>query len=97
MSNKIEVLKDIVATASILIKFGRDDILDTQRGFIDFLSTAGFTTPSGKPLTIQNFRVMVKSLKPSQIKEIFEEFDAGRIYDMIDCMISQHPDLELES
>ncbi|ASU00240.1 anti-sigma70 protein [Aeromonas phage AS-yj] len=86
---KVELMKDIVATASILAKYGCDDILDTQSGFVDFLNELGFTTVRGKPLTIFNFRVMVSSLTPYQKKEIIKEFDAGRIDHLINCMVDE--------
>ncbi|QAY01357.1 anti-sigma70 protein [Aeromonas phage ZPAH1] len=90
MSNtKVEILKDIVATASILVKYDCEDILDTQTGFIDFLNELGFTTIRGKPLTQHNFKIMLKSMTDYQIKEALKEFDAGKISDMIDCMVAE--------
>lgn len=88
-NNKIEILKDVVATASILVKHGREDILDSQKHFVAFLQEIGFTTVRGCPLTQENFRKMVQSFKPSEIEKVMKEFDAARISDLIEIMIDE--------
>jgi hypothetical protein len=53
---------DIAATASILYKFGFDELVDEQTTFINVLNELGFTTTSGKPLNKMNYRMMLKRL-----------------------------------
>lgn len=90
MSKKVEVLKDIVATISVMVKLGVEgEVLDTQTNLIAFLSEAGFTTTSGKPLTQMNFRYMFGSCSPEEIKDILSEFSAQDAYDLIASMSHQ--------
>lgn len=87
MSKKVEVLKDIVATISLIVKLGVDnEILDTQANLIAFLSEMGFTTTSGKPITAMNFRYMFGSLTPHELKDVLSEFSAQKDYDLIASM-----------
>lgn len=89
MNKKVELIKDVVAAASILTKFECEDIFDTQQGFINFLSEAGFTTPTGKPLTLMNFRIIASSLTPKQRLEVMQEFDASKLMNLMDMMYSE--------
>lgn len=90
MSKKVELLKDIVATISVIVKLGVEgEVLDTQTNLIAFLSEAGFTTTSGKPLTQMNFRYMFGSCTHDEIREILSEFSAQHAYDLIASMTHQ--------
>ena len=56
------ILADIIATASILIKFGHDDILENQRTFVAFLNELGFKTVEGRPITLTNLFNMTQDI-----------------------------------
>lgn len=92
MSAKTELCKDIVATASLIIKLGVDgEIFDTQVNFYEFLNEAGFRTVSGKEFTKMNFRNMWARLRPEEMKEILDEFSGlRRDQDLIEAFIGLH-------
>lgn len=87
-----ELAKDIFATASLLIKFGQDQILNDQKLFVAFLTEAGFTTQTGLPLQKGMFRKIMGMVKndASVYAECMREFDAGMRH--INILLSQHDD-----
>ncbi|UYD57571.1 10 kDa anti-sigma factor [Aeromonas phage B614] len=72
-----ETIKDIIATASLLIKFGREDILNKQETFVAFLNELGFRSPTGEEFTRAGFRQMMKRLPLEQRDELLEMFSQG--------------------
>ncbi|MGL6228694.1 MAG: hypothetical protein ACRC3J_05740 [Culicoidibacterales bacterium] len=81
--NSLELFKDIIATASVLIKFEMDgEILSTQSNFIAFLNEAGYRTVTGRLFTKMNFRKMIEKFTPEQIQEALSEFTADRRYQL---------------
>lgn len=72
--NKIDLAKDIIATASILIKYERDDILSNQSLFIEFLNELGFRTVTGKEFTKMGFRNMFLRMSEKDRREVLSEF-----------------------
>lgn len=89
MSNESsELCRDIVATASILIKFEMCHILDTQSSFVEFLNAAGFRTVRGKEFSKMSFRKMWERLPPNEVKDILNEFD-NRNYDILTTMMDK--------
>lgn len=75
--NKLELVKDIAAFASILIKLQRDDILMNQTLFIEVLNGFGFRTTTGEEFTKMSFRMMIERLRPAQKYAFIEEFKSG--------------------
>lgn len=90
MSNteSTELCRDIVATASILIKFEMCHILDTQSSFVEFLNAAGFRTVRGKEFSKMSFRKMWERLPPSDVSDILQEFD-NRNYELLVTMMEK--------
>lgn len=89
MSNESsELCRDIVATASILIKFEMCHILDTQSSFVEFLNAAGFRTVRGKEFSKMSFRKMWERLPPNEVNDILNEFD-NRNYDILTTMMDK--------
>jgi hypothetical protein len=74
---KLEVVLDICATASILIKFGSCHILENQSLFIAFLNESGFRTVSGKEFTKMSFRQMFDRLTYKERLFVIGEFKKG--------------------
>lgn len=72
-----ETIKDIIATASLLIKMDRDDILDDQDLFVEFLNELGFKSPSGEYFTKAGFRQMMKRIPDDQKNQLVEMFNNG--------------------
>ncbi|UOX40366.1 10 kDa anti-sigma factor [Aeromonas phage AhFM11] len=72
-----ETVKDIIATASILIKMDREDILEDQDLFVEFLNELGFKSPSGEYFTKAGFRQMMKRIPENQKAELVEMFNLG--------------------
>lgn len=72
-----EVVKDIFAVASILIKMGREDILEDQLLFIEFLNELGVRTTWGRKFTKMGFRQMMSRLNPESKKRFVQEFNEG--------------------
>ncbi|AIA64803.1 anti-sigma factor [Cronobacter phage S13] len=83
-----ELCRDIVATASILIKFEMCHIMDSQSSFVEFLNAAGFRTVRGKEFSKMSFRKMWERLSPSEIKDILSEFDS-RNFDILSTMVER--------
>lgn len=89
MNKKLELAKDIVAYASLLMKFGGDDIIANQTLFIESLNIAGFKTSTGKEFTKMGFRKMFERLTPEERSEVIEEFKQGhRTTDILIAMFS---------
>ena len=76
MSSTFETLADISATVSILIKFGRDDILDSRVEFIAFLNELGFRY-CGKLLTSTALSNMALDITTSQKRKLIDDFMIG--------------------
>lgn len=75
-----ELVRDIFAVASLLMKFDRDDILlDTEHPdlFIEILNELGYRSVSGRPFTKMGFRQMMARLDDSDKLELIEEFNLG--------------------
>lgn len=86
---KLELILDICATASILIKFGSCHILENQCLFIAFLNESGFRTVSGKEFNKMNFRQMFDRLTPKERTMIITEFKKGhRDTEMVSTMFA---------
>lgn len=81
-----ELCKDIVATASLLIKFEMCHILDSQSSFVEFLNAAGFRTVRGKEFSKMSFRKMWERLDKKDVEIILSEFDS-RNFDILVTMM----------
>ena len=71
-----ETLADIIATSSILIKFGHDDIMENMSLFVEFLGELGFKV-DGKRINEYLFKKMVQSLTKNERSDLIEEFNIG--------------------
>ncbi|ADM79962.1 anti-sigma 70 protein [Aeromonas phage phiAS5] len=88
MNAKLELVKDIIATVSLLIKLEVEgEILDTQQNLIDFLNEAGFRTVRGLEFTKMSFRQMVGRLTDEERAEVLTEFSAQEHYEMLNAMM----------
>ncbi|MGL4523814.1 MAG: hypothetical protein ACRCWQ_14800 [Bacilli bacterium] len=91
MSNqKLELAKDIIAFASILSKFGGDNILENQTLLVEALNVAGFRTQTGKEFTKMSFRNMFERLSASDRRELMHEItQSNRSSDMVAVMFGK--------
>ena len=69
-------LAEIIAVASILIKFGFDDILENPNLFIAYLNELEITI-QGKKVTSANLYMLTQEITTSQKKQLIEEFNMG--------------------
>ena len=74
---RLELVKDIVAFASILIKMECDDILANQSLFREVLNEAGFRTTTGKEFSKMSFRNLFSRLSNRERAEVVKEFMEG--------------------
>lgn len=90
MSNtdSLELCRDIVATASILVKFEMCHILESQSNFVDFLNSAGFRTVRGKEFSKMSFRKMWERLPKEHVELALSEFDS-RNHDILIAMFGK--------
>lgn len=72
----IEVIKEIITVVSILIKFEREDILENQNLFIEFLNELGIKN-KGRSFNKANFRHLMSSLTKEEKLKLIEEFNMG--------------------
>ena len=86
MNVKLEIIKDVMAVASILVKFDCDDILESQSRFVRFLANAGFQTPDGNPITLMTFRNMIGTLNSAERKYLFDDYDIDRMQTIYSTM-----------
>lgn len=85
--SNLEIMKDIVATISLIIKLEAEgDILSSQSSLVAFLSELGFTTMRGVELNQMNFRTMFGKLTHQQRLEVISEFSIQRNCDLLDVM-----------
>ncbi|ALY07209.1 anti-sigma factor A [Vibrio phage vB_VmeM-32] len=74
-NTKIDLIMDMIAALSILIKFDMaDEILENQHNVVAFLDELGFKTLSGQKLTVMNFRYIISSLRPNDKNKVINEF-----------------------
>lgn len=71
-----ETLCEITAVVSILIKFGRDDILDDKKLFIEFINQLGIRL-EGKKITATSMFNMTQDITVRQREQLITEFNMG--------------------
>ncbi|AEJ90211.2 anti-sigma factor [Acinetobacter phage ZZ1] len=71
-----ETLQEIIAVASILIKFGHDDILENKALFIAFLNELGITI-GNKKVTATSLWNLTQDITNRQKEALIEEFLSG--------------------
>lgn len=74
---KIEIVREIITVASVLIKFNNEHILEKRDHFIAFLNEIGIKTDTGRSLNQGNFRKMIEELTAEEKAELVEEFNEG--------------------
>ena len=74
--NNIEIIKEVVTVASILIKFDSEDILEGSL-FWSFLAELGIKTPGGVLINKYHFNKALNALSENNKREILEEFNTG--------------------
>lgn len=87
MNARVELAKDIVSFASVLIKMECDDILANQSLFIEVLNETGFRTSTGKEFTKMSFRNIFSRLTSKEREHVIQEFMTGhRDHDVLGTM-----------
>lgn len=76
MSSNYETLAEIVAVASILIKFGFDDILENITLFVEFCNELGIRI-NGRNLTPFTLSSLSEDITTKEKKLLIEEFISG--------------------
>lgn len=74
---RIELAKDIIAYASVLIKMDCDDVLENQTLFIEMLNESGYRTVTGKEFTKMSFRNLFGRLNGREKESVVQEFLSG--------------------
>lgn len=88
-NDKLELAKDIIAYASILMKFHGDGLLENQSLFVHSLNIVGFRTQTGKEFTQMSFRKMFERFTPEERREIISEFNIGhREHQLLSAMFT---------
>ncbi|QQG32256.1 anti-sigma70 protein [Citrobacter phage CkP1] len=75
--SKFEIVREIITIASILIKFGRDDIVEKRDHFIAFINETHANDKEWKRLNQSSFRKMVSDLTDDEKTKLVEEFNEG--------------------
>lgn len=75
--SKVEIVREIITVASILIKFGSEHILEKREHFIAFLNEIGVSNEAGRALNQGNFRKLIEELSSEEKAELVEEFNEG--------------------
>lgn len=80
-----ETLGEIIAVASLLIKFGFDSILENQSLFIQYLNELKIQI-NGKPVDKVKLENLTLDVTTKEKKELIEEFNASHksIYTIIE-------------
>ncbi|AWD90419.1 anti-sigma factor [Erwinia phage Cronus] len=75
--SKLETVREIITVASILIKFGAEDILQGKSDeFVAFLNEIGIRN-EGRELNVASFKKMIKELSLEDKEILVEEFNEG--------------------
>lgn len=75
--SKIEIVREIITVASILIKTTCEDILERRENFIAFLNELGLRNEHGRELNLVNFKKLIDGLTEDEKKSLVEEFNEG--------------------
>jgi hypothetical protein len=73
----IEIIREVITVASILIKFDRDDIVNKRDHFIAFVNELHVDDKEWKRLNQNSFRKLISDLTDDEKKELVEEFNEG--------------------
>ena len=76
MNKDIEIVREIITVASILIKFSREDIVEDRANFIGFLNEIGIKK-DGRQLNQNSFRKLITNLTAEEKKTLISEFNEG--------------------
>lgn len=74
---KLEIVREIITVASVLIKFGSEHILEKREHFIAFLNEIGVKNEAGRALNQGNFRKLIEELSAEDKAKLVEEFNEG--------------------
>lgn len=74
---KFEIVREIIAVASILTKFDAEHILWKRDHFIAFLNEIGIKNELGRQLNQSNFRKMISELTDEEKRILIEEYNEG--------------------
>ena len=74
---KLEIVREIITVASVLIKFGSEHILEKREHFIAFLNEIGVKNEAGRALNQGNFRKLIEELSAEDKVKLVEEFNEG--------------------
>ncbi|AIX12246.1 anti-sigma factor [Citrobacter phage Moon] len=72
-----EIVREVVTIASILIKFGRDDIVEKRDHFIAFINETHVDDKDWRRLNQGSFRKLISELTVDEKKLLVEEFNEG--------------------
>lgn len=72
-----EALAEIIAIASLLIKFGFDEVLENKAHFVAFLNELKVKSYTGAPITAHTLTTMAESITTREYRQLIEEFNIG--------------------
>ncbi|UPW39407.1 anti-sigma 70 protein [Escherichia phage vB_EcoM_ESCO47] len=75
-TKNIEIVREIITVASILMKFSREDIVEDRQTFIEFLNEIGIRN-DGRQLNQNSFKKLVSNLTVEEKKTLISEFNEG--------------------
>lgn len=91
--NNVEFVREVMTVVSIVIKFGCEEseissrftsldptyrgVISKHKYFVPFLNELGLKHPSGRELTIGNFRAVMDELDRDQKLMLIDEFNEG--------------------
>lgn len=86
---RLELAKDIISYASVMIKMDCDDVLENQSLFIEMINESGFRTVTGKEFTKMSFRNLFQRLNRREKESVIQEFLSGhRDLDVLETMFA---------
>lgn len=86
---RLELAKDIISYASVMIKMECDDVLENQSLFIEMINESGFRTVTGKEFTQMSFRNLFQRLNQRDKETVIQEFMSGhRDLDVLETMFA---------
>lgn len=76
--SKLDIVREIITVASILIKFDAEDILQRKtENFVAFINELGIRNEAGREFNVASYKKLMKELPYEDKMTLVEEFNEG--------------------
>lgn len=76
--SKLDIVREIITVASILIKFDAEDILQRKtENFVAFINELGIKNEAGREFNVASYKKLMKELPYEDKMVLVEEFNEG--------------------